>query len=226
MAKKVIILGDTHCPWTNVLSLNEVYRAITKIQPDVVVQSGDLFDMYSFSKFARSHDLCTPSEEILEGRKLAEAMWKNIRSFAPKAECYQIFGNHDIRPNLRLQEKYPEIASIVDMSDLWKFPGVTTVSDARDELEIDNVLYIHGHYSKLGDHMRYYHKNVVCGHSHQGGVQFWRRGTKTLWELNAGYLADENAVPLKYTKTKTTKWTQGYGLIDELGPRFIPLKNK
>lgn len=210
-------------PWTNINSLNKIYLAIEKEQPDIIVQIGDLYDLFSFSKFARTHDLCTPNHEITEGRAYAESFWKNCKEFAPGASLYQIKGNHDARIFMRAEEKYPEIASILRIDHLWEFPGVTTIDDVRDELEIDGILYIHGYRSKLGDHMRYFLKPVVCGHSHTGGCVFMRLGRNIIWELNVGFIADDGAVPLQYTKTKTTRWTQGYGIIDSQGPRFCPI---
>jgi hypothetical protein len=166
----------------------------------------------------------TPSQEIQEGRLMAEEMWKSIQRRLPNAKCYQILGNHDLRPLKRVTEKFPEIASLIDMSHLWNFPGVITHHDTRTPLIIEGIDFTHGHRSKLGDHAKYTIRSTVCGHTHRGGVDFIPLSDgKIIFELNAGYLADPEHEALKYTPNKLSKWTHGVGWIDEYGPRFIPL---
>lgn len=220
-----MIAGDLHLPWADLGCLSRFYLAIQEHKPSVVIQIGDLYDMYAHSKFPRSHDICTPKEEICEARALAEAFWKNVKAAARKnIRCVQILGNHDDRPSKRLNERYPEIAHLVGIDDLFKFPGVETVLDSRNELKIDGVIYTHGHFVGItGKHASYYANSVVHGHTHHGGVVFHKLHGRVIWELDVGHMADENAEPLQYTPTKTTKWTHGYGLVDAYGPRFIPI---
>lgn len=215
---------DMHLPWVDAGALSSVYLAIEREKPDVVCQLGDLYDMHSQSRFPRSHDICTPKEELAEARQGAESFWVNCRKLASKkARFIQILGNHDDRPSKRVAEKYPEIASLLGIDHLFKFPGVESVLDSRSELTIDGVVFTHGHFTRHGQHAAYYCRSVVHGHTHRGNVTFQKLHGKVIWELDCGHVADENAEPLQYTPTKTTRWTLGYGIVDEFGPRFIPL---
>ena len=220
--KRVLIAGDTHFPWVDSGCLARFYKAIGHHKPDVIVQIGDLYDMYSHSKFPRKADLCTSKEELCEARDGAESFWKNCRKEASrKCEFIQLLGNHDERPSKRINERYPEIASLVGIDDLFKFAGVRTILDTRSEFTIDSVIYTHGHFTGItGKHAAYYGRSVVHGHTHRGGVVYHRLHGRTIWELDVGYMAG-SAEPLQYTATKTTKWTHGYGLVDEHGPRFV-----
>lgn len=213
-----------HLPWVDAGALSAVYLAIEREKPDVVIQLGDIFDMYAQSKFPRSHDICTPKEEMAEARQGAETFWATCRKVSGrKTRHIQILGNHDARPSKRVAENYPEIASLLGIDHLFKFAGVETVLDSRSELTIDGVIYTHGHYTKHGQHAAYYCRSVVHGHTHRGAVVYQKLHGRVIWELDCGHLADENSEPLQYMPTKTTKWTLGYGLIDDLGPRFCPL---
>lgn len=180
-------------------------------------------DMLAHSKFPRSHNVMTPKDEILKSRDLAEEMWKAIRTAVPKATCHLLTGNHEARVFKRVFERAPELESFVSVKEFFTFDGVETIHDPREELVIDDVVYIHGFLSGLGKHAAYYQKSVVCGHTHLGGVAFIRQKKKIIFELNAGMLANERAPALSYTPTKFTRWTVGYGLIDNLGPRFVCL---
>lgn len=224
MGKKVLVIPDCHFPWCDIEKLNLIYQIAIKEKPDVIIQLGDLFDLYSHSKFARGHDLCTPQQEILEARQGAENMWFNLRKVCPKTSMYQLKGNHDARIEKRVAEKYPEIASLLDINHLWKFKNVETLLSDKDQLVIDGVIYVHGWMTKLGDHCRYFNKSVVHGHTHRGGVYFEKRGfDQMIFELDCGHIADVSKQPLQYGPTKTMKHIPGCGLIDVLGPRFIPL---
>lgn len=221
--EKTVILGDTHFPFVHKPTLDKAIQFIKDFQPKYVIQIGDLFDMLSHGRFPRSLSTYNPREEMLEGRKMAVDMWKAIQAAAPKAECHQILGNHDIRPMKKILEAYPEAEVFFDFEKWFKFDNVETHSDIRQELMINGICYIHGYRSKLGEHRDYNRLSTVCGHSHLGGVSFKNYGTETLFELNAGYIGDPESKALSYTPQKIINWTHGVGVIDSHGPRFIPL---
>lgn len=224
--RKVLAIPDLHFPWHHQDTLTWIYQVAQDKQPDVIIQLGDLYDMYSFSRFAKTCDLMTPKQELAEGRLGAATMWKYLKALCPKAELYQIRGNHDVRPERAVIEKAPELESLLEMKPIFDFPGVTTVMDTGTELEIDGVLYTHGHYTKLGDHMRYYLQPVVHGHTHRGGSIFTKIHGRVLWELDCGFASDETVVPMRYTPSRRTLWSLGCGWIDDGGPRFMPAPAK
>lgn len=223
MRLPVVILGDLHAPFHCRKTVAKAIQLIKRLKPKLVVQIGDLYDLYSFSKFPRSLNVLTPQQEIRQGRGATEQLWEDIRAAAGRGvECFQLLGNHDERLAKRITEALPEIEGMAGLG-LWSFPGVQTMESERDELIIDGVIYMHG-YRRHGDHVKYNLASTVCGHSHLGGVTFHPVKGKTLFELNAGYLGDAKATAMSYTKqSKISKWTKGVGVIDQHGPRFIPL---
>jgi UDP-2,3-diacylglucosamine pyrophosphatase LpxH len=219
----VLAIPDLHFPWHHQDTLTWIYQLIADRKPDDIVQLGDLYDMYSSSRFAKTHDLMTPKQELAEGRLGAATMWKNIKTRAPKAKCWQIRGNHDVRPEKRVQELVPEVESLLEMKPIFEFPGVTTLMDPTEELEIDGVIYTHGTFTQAnGAHCKHYMQPVVHGHTHRGSVFFMRKKGGLIWELDCGFASDETQVPLRFTATRRTGWTLGCGWIDSTGPSFIP----
>lgn len=225
---KIFIVGDIHFPYHNKKALRKIYEAIRKEEPSHIVQIGDLFDQYSFSRFTKKN-ITTSTKEVQRSRSIALAFWKTCRALS-KAKCYQILGNHDVRLSKRIAEKVPEAYEFVKekLDEMYTFKGVKTIYDDRTEIEINGIIFMHGYRSRLGDHMRYNRKSTVCGHSHVGGVVFEQCKGRTIWELNAGYIADENSEPLKYRPQSTSKWTLGYGLITWKNgvpaPQFVPFR--
>jgi predicted phosphodiesterase len=229
---KAIFVGDTHNPYANHDHINQILDRVDHYQPDYVVQMGDAYDLYNFGRWPRNVSFMTPQEELIEARAGAEAFRAAMRAAAPKARLHQILGNHDDRILKLVRGKVPELEAVLEVLDyksLWRFPGVETQPDSATELVIPGldkgrpVVVLHGHYSKLGDHMRYNQISTVTGHSHKGGAVFDRVRGETLWELNAGYSADQKSAALAYGAQKYSRSVPGFGLVDEDGPRFIPL---
>lgn len=223
---RILVLGDTHFPWVSVEGLCAVYAFIEQ-NPGIthVIQMGDLYDMYSWAKFPRSHLLYTPRQEIEAGREMAENMWKKIQELLPNAKCIQLMGNHDIRPMKKVLEFAPELELFVEFKKWFQFPNVHLVDDPREPFELGDICFMHGFLHKLGDHARKFLRSVCVGHTHKGGVVMVPRGSDgaVLFECNAGYLGDPTSRPMSYTATKINEWTLGFAYIDEWGPRFISL---
>lgn len=221
MPLPILAIGDTHLPWGHGPSLKKVIQLAELIKPKIIVQIGDLYDLYAYSRFARSHNVFTPQQETTLGRKQAEAFWKALQRAAPKASCHQLLGNHDERLVRKAMTNFPEILHLLERTGLWQFDGVLTQTAERDELMLGDICVLHG-YRQHGDHVKYNQQSTILGHTHLGGVVYHRLRGKTIWELNCGHLANEHAVPMSYTQQKRiSKMTRGVGVVDEFGPRFI-----
>lgn len=218
---RLLVLGDLHFPFHSRRALGRVYRLLDKLKPSHVVQVGDLYDQFAFSRFPKLLRV-SPDRELADARACAEVMWNNFRGLA----CYQLMGNHDDRALKRALAVVPEFASLVggSLREFYSFPGVKTVNTSNEELVLGGIYLHHGHRAKLGDHARFNQEKTVVGHTHVGGVVFFPRRNKILWELNAGFLADVRSYAFNYRAQKLCHTsTLGVGWVDDLGPRFIPL---
>jgi UDP-2,3-diacylglucosamine pyrophosphatase LpxH len=222
---RILAVGDTHFPFVDKDKAAAVVKLAKELKPNAVIQIGDLFDLYTFSRFARSVNFITPVEEIKQGRKMAGEFWEQLQESSPSAQCFQLRGNHSARIVKNLMAKAPEYEALLSSSidALTEFPGVKDMKSHRSEIEVNGILFIHGWSTRLGHHMNYFGQSVVCGHTHHGGLLYRSGIPKPLFELNCGFIADINALPLEYGETKTNSWVAGVGFIDQLGPRFIAL---
>jgi predicted phosphodiesterase len=220
--KSTAVVGDLHFPFTNMQTLEKFYAFLAKEKPARCVQMGDLLDQMSHSKFPTSRNIYTPAQEMSIGHKMSKEFWARVQEIVPGIECHQILGNHDVRPIKRLIESYPAGELFFSIDRFYQFDGVTTHLDARKELILDGVIFHHGYRSKLGDHRDYALMSCVVGHTHTGGVTFRQVRGEILFELNAGFMGDVDSKALSYTSQKIVQWTQGFGYIDQYGPRFIP----
>jgi predicted phosphodiesterase len=220
--ESISVVGDTHFPFEHRPAMTWAIDLIAKLNPSIVVQVGDLYDMLSWSKFPKSMNVYTPAQEIQLGRQRAEDFWQRVKAAVPKARCIQMVGNHDRRPFKRLLEQAPALEVFIELERWYRFEGVETILDERQEIDIAGIKFLHGYRTGLGSHRDYMLQNAVVGHSHVGGVTFRQIHGRILFEMNAGFLGDADTKALSYTSQKISNWTLGLGHIDSLGPRFIP----
>lgn len=219
-------ISDIHWPFGNKKVIEKFLDFVEKNQPQYVFINGDAWDMYSFSKYPRSHNIFTPKEEQAQARKMNEEFWAEVRKRSPKSKCIQLMGNHDVRPLKRILEVLPAAEDWIEekLKQLFSFEGVETVMDSREEYKIGDILVFHGYKGKLGDHRDHTLYNCINGHTHKGGAVFREIRGQTLWELNSGVAGDPQSKGLTYTPQKITGWTPGFCAVDEHGPRFIPVR--
>lgn len=223
---RIAVISDIHWPFASQKVIDAFMAFIEKNQPEIVIINGDAWDMYSHSKYPRSLMGFSPREEQELSRKANEQFWLDVRTRCPGAKCYQMLGNHDIRPLKRVLEAYPAAEDWVEqmLKQLFTFDNVTTIFDPRQELMLSgNIMVHHGYRSKLGDHSTYALYNCIIGHTHLGGAVFRQMRGQVRWELNSGLGGDPESKQLSYSPQKITHWTPGFGWVDEYGPRFIPV---
>lgn len=221
---KILCWPDTHYPFQNKAGVDRMIEFAKDNQPEYIVQVGDLFDMYAASKFPRSQNIYTPKDEERLAREMAEADWKRLKEACPEAICYQLLGNHDIRPLKRTLESLPIMEHWVEkyLGELFTFEGVNTILDTREELKLAGILFTHG-FLGSGNHKDYYLNNVVHGHDHKLYVLNRRIMGQNIFEMSCGFLGDIEAKALSYTPSKLANYQDGFGWIDKWGPRTIHL---
>lgn len=220
----ILGIGDTHFPYHCKKAFKHLVKRIESETFTHIIQVGDLYDQYAFSRFSKKN-LMLPEQELNLGRVYAEEMWAFIKHKQPDAKLIQILGNHDERFIKRVQERVPEVQEVIQNSimNYYRFTGVKTVDDPREEYQLGDIAVLHGYRSKLGDHTKYMQQNTMHGHTHKGGVYYHPLNGKVLWELDCGYLADKSAEPLMYTPQKHSNSIHGWGEVNEGVPRFIPV---
>lgn len=221
----ILSVPDLHLPWTTRRCLRWLYTQIEIIRPKIIVQHGDLYDLFSHYKIVQRHPKMTAEAQVERGREMAEHMWAAIKKRAPNAKCFQLRGNHDDRPIKRMTELYGAGLSAFQPKELWTFDGVETMQSERDELILGGIAFIHG-FKNQGAHCREMLMPVVRAHDHKGGVYFKRVWKRLIWELDCGFLANRHALALSYTRQKKwSNWMQGIGVIwDYHRPQFVPKK--
>lgn len=220
---KILCVGDLHFPFAHKKAIDQMFALTDGLDISHVVQLGDLYDFYSPSRFPKKLFI-TPEDELIQAREGGIEFWKRVQKQFPKAKCHQILGNHCIRPVKLAKETAPSLIPFVQdgMKALFKFDDVTTHFDTRVELEIEGILFTHGHLSGIGKHLGYYKRNIVHGHSHKGNVYFESHYQgHNIWELDCGFLGNPFHEVFAYSPTRYHKMTLGFGLVLDGFPQFV-----
>lgn len=224
LAKNFAVISDIHWPFHSKKAFETFFERARKKKYDAVIINGDARDMYCHMKYPRSHNVFTPREENRVARELNEKFWKDVKSIRKDTKCFQLMGNHDIRPLKKALEKYPEAEDWISeaLTREFKFEGVTTLMDTRDVLIMNkNILIFHGFKLKLGDHRDWTRLSCIVGHTHRPGLMYRRMMNDIIHEANSGSMGNPAAKGLTYTASKITEQVGGFLEYDEDGGRFI-----
>lgn len=226
---RILVLGDTHFPFHCKDAINKALSLVEAIDWQVIVQVGDLYDQFSYSRFPK-RIIMTPEQETRKGRQFAEMFWEKVHKLRPNAKKFQLKGNHDDRRKKQIIAKLPEAWGFFDDTHLYGFDNVETIDDSSHELKVNDISFFHGHRTKIGDHLKdvQYQRHVVVGHTHRGGVHPERVGArngKIVVEANAGYLGNPFSEPLIYRPLKKYFiWTPGVLAIEYGFFTFMPFQ--
>ena len=221
------IISDIHWPFESEKVVSKFYDYVEENKPEFVIINGDAWDMYSFSKYPRSHNIFMPKDEERLAREKNLKFWQEIQKRSPKSKCVQMMGNHDIRALKRALEVLPVAADWIaeKLKELFTFDNVTTIMDPREEFMLrDDIAVFHGYQTRMGAHRDYTLISCFVGHTHKGGTVFRSLANGAqIWECNSGVAGDPESKGLSYTSQKIHNMTPGFSALDKYGPRFIPI---
>ena len=219
---KIACIPDTHFPFSDRMAVGLMYETVKRFKPDVIVQLGDLYDLWSFSRYPRnaSEIQMTPEQEYQLGRSDAEQMWAVLKKENPKARLVQICdANHDLRLVKRMMENDSNGAFIAKqwLVNAMTFPGVEL---ARSETVIDGIMFMHG-MRKAGEHAKYNQMSTVTGHTHKCRLETFTNVNGPYWEMNCGWLCNGDSPAFSYrSQTRICNNVHAVGLIENGQPRF------
>lgn len=212
---RVLIIGDTHEPYTLDGYLEFCQDIAEQWAVDTVVHIGDLIDHHSLS----FHD----SEPLIhdvhgEHRSAVERLQRWYEAFP---ELTLIAGNHDLIPARQLKKLGMEptiwmkpIEHIYEMPTGWK---------VQDDIWIDGVYYHHGHTAMGVNGFRNDAERRMCrtvtGHNHSNaGISATASPTQLVWGLAVGCGVDNQQMAFAYGKNFARKPVVACGVVIDEEP--------
>jgi metallophosphoesterase superfamily enzyme len=204
------IIGDTHLPYELDGYMDWCKSVFDAEGVNKVIHIGDLFDNHALSFHDSEPALKGARGEYIDALERLEP-WKETFP-----EIIHINGNHDAIPARQLTKLGldPQIY-LRPVKDVYDFPvGWKTV----DEIEIDGVLYHHGHTSCGVNGFRNDAKNrmqnTVSGHAHGNlGVSWTACHHRAVWGMAVGCGIDNSKMAFAYGKHFKNKPIVGCGIV-------------
>lgn len=162
--KSILVCSDLHDEEVDMFFMRVMIDTAKRLQPDVIVFNGDIFDLPEFGKYG-----VDPREWNVVGRiKFAhEHIFKALREACPDAQFDFIEGNHEARLLRQLAEATPALRAV--LSDLHGF----TISKllGLDEFQInyiakaDLAAWTKRDFDKeIANNYKIYYDTVLCHH--------------------------------------------------------------
>jgi predicted phosphodiesterase len=196
--ERILIISDTHFPYTNRDALGFLADLKEEVQPERVFHLGDLTDAYLFSSFSKDPDAGSLPEELRKTRKMVQ----ELGDLFP--EMVVMGSNHDERLYKRSREAgipkgllrpYPEIIGASTFN--WKW-----VPDYTLRLCNRQHLYLaHTRGPSALALAKALGMNTAVGHHHSKcGVSRFANPLGNLFAIDTGCLIDDNSYSMAYNK--------------------------
>lgn len=213
-----LILSDIHIPYHDNEAIHAALEFGYKKNVDTIYLNGDVLDFYQISRFTKDPRKRSFGEELELGRQF----FKSLREAFPNANIYFKEGNHEVRYELYMISKAPELLNIAefDLANILKL----------DHFDIDHVgsstwakfgklRIAHGHEggksftnpvnAARGVFLKSY-QSIIIGHHHQPAAHTentWDGDPITCW--STGCLCD-----LYPTYMPKNKWQLGFAYAE------------
>lgn len=220
--EKTLIISDLHIPFHDSNSLQKVVSVSKDEKPNTLIINGDMYDMYNFSKHAKTQNEIMPIDEIACAQAIAIDLIESIRKATPKTKILYLLGNHEMRPFKKIMHLAPELEGLLDKG-MFEFKGVKTLYGSRARVDLRDFTVLHGVSTKQGYHMDRLNRSVVFGHTHRAHIIYKKRDNGLIWEMNTGCLCDESETAFGYMPFKETGWVQSVGIVIQGATESRPL---
>jgi len=217
----VVVFSDAHWwPGMPTSPANDILlQVIEEIQPAVIVDGGDSLDGASISRHPPNgwEHRPTLADEIAT----VQSRLHDIHMASPGSELYRMVGNHDLRFEMYLAQRAPEMREVVGtkISDL--FPGW----EHTWSMYINDCVKIK-HRWKSGIHASRNNAvgagiSHVTGHTHRLTCRGVSDERGTHYGAESGTLADPHGPQFEYTEHNTVDWQPGFLVIHFWNTRHI-----
>lgn len=207
-------IPDLHLGFTNLDYLHEVYKFNLSFKADVVWQYGDLLDFYNFSRFLKSPNAPSLTEEL----KMVKRQAEYIGGWFPKMRA--LLGNHEKRIYKRAAEAgipkfwLKDILEVVGAPKGWKY-------EDKDYNDSDGVMRVHGHLGGNAKkaHADFYGMPTAHGHIHnQLGIEWNAKTRDKRWGASLSCIVDKNSIAMAYNEQDYKNIICGFGFMDQGKP--------
>jgi len=209
-----LLISDAHRPYHSQRAWDLMLKVGEFLKPHHLVVNGDLADFYAVSSHSkdprRAQQLDTEIADVNVGLDELDALGATNKQF--------IAGNHCDRLTRYLQDKAPELFSMIDIPQLFKLKDRGwDYTPYKDDTKIGKLHITHdvgtaGRYATYKALDTYQH-SIITGHTHR--LSYVVEGNAVgEFKLSAsfGWLGDSDKVDYMHRVLVKKNWTLGFGV--------------
>lgn len=221
--KKMLIGSDLHDVEADPFVLSVFLDTAKRVQPDIIVLNGDIYDEYEFSRFDQD-----PRQVNIRARYdfVREQFFKPLRKICPNTQIDFIIGNHEQRILKLLADRSPAMKVLVDLMGIT-FSQLLGLDEFRINLICKNDFAAYNAkemHEEVRRNYKKYYETVIVNHFGDEGFAMCSVGGHThkpklsstvnevmgpIWALTTGAMAKVDA---EYVPGKTN-YQQSFALI-------------
>ncbi len=219
MSEIVLVIPDTHAPFTHRDALKFLAAVNKKYSPTKVVHLGDELDQHALSNYDHDPDGYGPHDEFKRG--MAEV--KKLYAMFPKVQV--CLSNHSARPYRKAAQAGIPSLFLKEYKDFMDAPPGWSW---HNKIDIDDIAYIHGEgfSGPLGalKAAQGFMQSTCVGHIHSDASIVYNANSKHLYfGFNVGCLIDRTAYAFSYSTNQVKKPILGCGIVSAGIPVFVPM---
>lgn len=216
---RILVLGDTHFPFTNWDAITECAAFAKSYKPDLVIQVGDFIDAYNWSQYKRSADSPSAHDEWQSTLADIAKFQKLFKSFP----MIILEGNHCRRIMMRANESNLPRQLIRNLNEIFPFENFTWHMSPSPLIR-DNIQFIHGD-ELLGNAWQKAQRSgmsVVQGHDHIAYLQYINTFHKQIFGMSVGAFLDPNSIAGRYAAKNIMRMWTGFATVTDGVPALHP----
>lgn len=218
--KNVLVISDTHYPYSHPYVYEFLKHLKKKYKPDLVVHIGDEVDYHAISFHDSNPDLFSPGHELENAIEKLSFLYKLF----PK--MHLIESNHGSLVYRKQKacglprhviKSYREILG-APKGWTWHMDLTATMSNGMQ------VYFHHGKAKKIMGTSQSMAMSSVQGHFHEDfSVNYWANPNGLFWQMQVGCLIDKKSMAFAYNKNNLKRPIIGTGVIVDGQPKLEPM---
>lgn len=212
--ERILIVPDVHIPYHDQKAWDLMLQVAHGFKPSHIVVLGDFADFYAVSSFGKDPTRANQLDvEIAECNKALDQL-----DMVGAKHKYFIAGNHEQRLERYLQDKAPQLYSMIKVEALFKLKQRGwAFTPYRNDVKIGKVYFTHdvGQGGRTAAHrtMDTYQHSIITGHSHRLAYVVESNATGTsMLSAQFGWLGDVHQVDYLHRIKAQKDWALGFGI--------------
>lgn len=218
---KLLVLGDTHFPFTDRVALAAAISFAKSYKPDHIIQVGDFIDGYNWSLFKRAPDSPSAEMEWNQTELMAHQFFEQLAKF----QITVLEGNHCRRYMLRACEANLPRKLVKTLSELFPYENVHWHMEP-EPFVLDGIAFIHGDEmaGNVVQKARALGMPLVQGHTHQASLTYINTFKHQIFGMEVGALIDGKSIACRYAAKNPLKMWSGVATITDGIPSLRPIR--